>query len=98
MKRARLRALLALSAAEFDLLDLDTLSLTTNDSLFAAIALAQWLLEVLRLFGCGNNTSLLHFTREAPQQIFCRFLRIFTGYLYHACNSTLTEMILQTEF
>ena len=87
---------LYLALTELDLFQLQRFALTAQDSLGAAITLAERLFKVLRLLSLGNYASLLHFAGKPTQEVLDRFLRIFTGNLYHAGYCTLTEIIMQT--
>ncbi len=84
---------LALTKLHF--LHLDCLALSTNDSFFATLYLADWLLKMLSLLNGCHNARLLDFAVESTQQVFERFLGVFTVYLNHRRQYTLTEIISQ---
>lgn len=74
-----------LALAELNLLEFDGFALRANDSLGAAIALADRLLKVLVALDDRDRTGLLDFAVKTAEQVLRRFLTVFACNLYHIC-------------
>jgi hypothetical protein len=69
--------------AKFDFADFGSLTGSTDNRFFTAVALANWLLKILALLNGSDNARLLDFTAKPAKQVLKRFFGVFACNLYH---------------